>query len=315
MVILLITVIVLGAISGIAIFSMVKFNEPGISTVETTRLVNHVVVYNKEDNGIDDDILARSTGVNEDIERDVIEQYNEFKAINDDTQAYLRIRNSNMNFPIVQQSTVCGTHNLVDNCYYLYRDIYKRSAVNTNSVSFFDSNNVIGKQLKEFDQNTVIYGHTWTNSERNGKAPRIGDEQDKQFGQLVSYTDMEWLKEHSVLELTTGEERTYWVPQNIVYTDCIKLDNPDGFNYFKRTLSQDDLDKLEARSVIKNTEEIKIDTDKLLTLSTCNYKYSSGKNTRFIVVFKNIQASDYNTALEMASEIEYIQQDNLVDWK
>ena len=37
--------------------------------------------------------------------------------------------------------------------------------------------------------------------------------------------------EHKVVELTTGEEITYWIPQFVVYTDCSKTDYPQGFNY------------------------------------------------------------------------------------
>lgn len=276
---------------------------------------NNVIIYNAISTEIDLNLLDRSVGYEEDLEEDIVKLYNDYKSINDDVVCYLRIRNSTMNFPLVQSHKVCTSHNIVDNCYYLYRDIYKRNAVNTNAISFVEANNKIGTAIKDFDQNTIIFGHTWSNSERNGAAPRIGNSSDKQLGQLVSYTDMSWLKEHLVLELTTGVERTYWVVQNVAYTDCIKVSNPDGFNYMKRNLSLDDLELFKMRSVIYNSEDGLVDTDKFLTLSTCNYKYGRDGTNRFVVVFKHISASSYNEALEMAKELEYIEQENMVDWK
>ncbi len=285
--------------------------------VEDVKYGTNITIITNNTEQIDDEIVKQSVGLAEDNEEDVIDLYNKFNKVNEDTVAYLRIRNSNINFPVVQQHTVCETHNIVDNCYYLYRDIYKRTAVNDTAIQFMDANNYVSPTIAGFDQNTVIYGHTWTNSEKNGQAPRIGDAQDKQLGQLVSYTDMEWLNNHLVLEFTTGVERTYWVPQYIVYTDASRTYYPDGFNYFKRTLNQEDIEKLYDRSVVVNTDEVDLDTDKFMILSTCNHKYRNPEMTginRFIVVFKYIDADSYSEALEIAVNMTYEQHDNVVDW-
>lgn len=305
-------VIVALSMVGFLVYSKLIENNETSNVYATT-----ITIIDNQSSGdivIDEEILSQSVGIMEDKEEDIIELYNKFKAINEDTVAYLRIRNSNMNFPVVQSNTVCSTHHVVDNCYYLYRDIYKRSAVNENAIQFVEANNVIGNTIKDFDQNTVIYGHTWSNSEKNGKAARIGDPVDKQFGQLVSYTDMEWLKSHSVVELTTGVEKTYWIPQFVVYTDCIKTTYPNGFNFIKRTLNNSDIQKLYDRSVIVNPDTVDVDTDKFLLLSTCNYKYGSSKINRFIVVFKYIEADNYYDALEISKTITYEVHENVVDW-
>lgn len=263
---------------------------------------------------VDTDLLDKSTGFIETEEDDIIQLYQKYKSINDDTVAYMRIRGSTMNFPIVQQHTICSTHNIVDNCYYLYRDIYKKTAVNTSAIQFMDANNDVFEKISDFDQNTVIYGHTWSNSEKNGRLARIGDESDKQFGQLVSYTDMDWLKSHSILEYTTGTERTYWIVQYVTYTDCMKSGNEDGFNYIKRTLSSDDIQKIYDRSVILNNSSVDVENDKFLLLSTCNYKYGTNKINRFIVLFKYIEADSYMEAYEKSQSVEFITHENVVDW-
>lgn len=274
------------------------------------------IEYSAEVVEVNDDILAESVGTEApvDTEESLIDLYNKFYSINNDVVAYMRIRESNINLPVAQQHTVCSKHNTIDNCYYLYRDIYKRSAINNTAIQFMEANNKVGKTISEFDQTTIVYGHTWSNNERRGKEVRIGDPNDTQFDQLVSYTDMDWLDKHRVLEFTTGDEITYWVPQYVMYTDAVKRTNPNGFNYSKRTLSPDDIQIMIDRSVIVNQTEVNLDTDKLLILSTCNSKYENDGTNRLVVVFKYIEADNYADAVEAASHIKYQPHDIVVDW-
>lgn len=268
---------------------------------------------------IDNTLLNESVGgYQADTSGDELESlivlFNKYNQINDDVVAYLRIRNSNMSMPIAQQHTICSEHNTVDNCYYLYRDVYKRPAVNQTAIQFMEANNTVAQEIENFDQTTIVYGHTWNNNQRNGRELRVGDPNDKQFDQLVSYTDWDWFNEHKVLEFTTGTEITYWVPQYVVYTDAAKRNHPEGFNYSKLTLSEDDLRILYNRSVIANPEKVDVNGDKLLLLSTCNSKYESDGTNRLVVLFKYVNATSYDEALEIANSIEYKPHEIVVDW-
>lgn len=296
-------------------FSNKKDNSAVLDVDETTNKGSITIIKDNlsDSTELKEEIIKESVGKTEDHEGNLISLYDRFKSINEDVVAYLRIRNSNLIFPIVQSKVFCSTHRMIDNCYYLYRNIYKESAVNETAIQFMEANNNVGKKIEDFDQNTIIFGHTWSNNEKNGKTRRIGDENDMQFDQLVSYTDMGWLNEHKVVELTTGEEITYWIPQFVVYTDCSKTDYPQGFNYGKRTLNSDDIKLLKDRSVIINSNDV-TEEDKLLLFSTCNYKYGSEKYNRFLVVFKNIEASDYFDALDIANQNVYLNHENIVNW-
>lgn len=309
----------------IAMLSLIIATTMSISTAEiiepdsdkennTTITIIGESSYKDKQQLVDNEILEESTGSNLDFDSELVEKYSQFKTINSDVVGYIRIRNSNLNFPFLQQSQICSEHNIIDNCYYEFRDIYGRSAINSTAISFVDGRNNITENIEDFDQNTIIYGHTWGNNEKNGKTTRIGDPNDKQFDQLVSYTDWDWFNSHLVLEMNTGNENSYWIPQFVVYTDATMDGYPKGFDYFKMTLNEDDINKLYDRSVIVNPDKVNLDTDKLLTLSTCNYKYSNSKVNRFVVVFKYIEDSTYNDALETAKSIAYESHNNIVDW-
>lgn len=275
---------------------------------------NKVIIINNKVS--DKEIVDAAVGnVTKDESDRLIDLYNKFKNINDDTMMYIRIRGTNIDLPVVTQREICSEHNKLDNCFYLYRNIYKNTAVNETAVAFVDCSNCITEDVNDFDKNTTVYGHTWRRQEGWGEAPRIGDPTDYQFAQLVSYTDLDWLHKHKVLELNTGGEDTYWIPQFVVYTDCVSSENPDGFNYAKRYHTAEDIDMLYNRSVIVNNTPVNRETDKLLTLSTCNYKYTNDNTTRFIVVFKLIQANNYEEALEAANkQATYIQKQNDTSW-
>lgn len=309
-------VIAIIALLSLVITLVMCFNSSG--DLGSNQSVNTTIQVIEKDSSldIDDTILSESVGSIDpvDTEESLIDLYNKFHEINTDVVAYLRIRDSNINLPVAQQHTVCYKHNVVDNCYYLYRDIYKRTAVNDTAIQFMEANNIVSQTIDKFDQTTIIYGHTWSNNERNGKEVRIGNPDDKQFDQLVSYTDMDWLNSHRVLEFTTGTEVTYWVPQYVVYTDASKTTNPSGFNYGKRTLNQDDIDTMYNRSVIINPDTVDLENDKLLLLSTCNSKYENDGTNRLVVLFKYIEAEDYFDALDKAEDITYQNHDIMVDW-
>lgn len=292
-----------------AIVLMGELNTPnGIITAYK----NNKIV--EDSNGdIYEPMVLRSTGNNikeEEQESSLLDSYNIYKGLNEDTIAYLRIRETTMDFPIVQQHSKCSTHHVVDNCYYLYRDILKRRAVNPTAVVFADCGNVISKTASKLDGNTVIYGHNWDNNEDKGKKLRLSDPKDVQFAQLLGYTNLEWLQDHPILELNTGGETSYWSPAYVFYTDSLGPTAEDGFNYFKRVFTSEDIDVMKSRSVIYDENGLDTTKDKSLTLSTCSYKYGRRKDLRFVTVFKLLDADTYESALELASDINYTINDN-----
>ena len=95
--------------------------------------------------------------------------------INDDIYAWIRIPDTNIDYPIVQRAG--------DDAYYLRRDIYKKPKV-AGSIFTEDCNS------KDFDDpNTVIYGHNMRNK--------------SMFQNLHLYEDPDFFKENPYVYIYT----------------------------------------------------------------------------------------------------------------
>ena len=80
----------------------------------------------------------------------LIINFKELKEINPETVGWVRVNNTNIDFPIVQHS---------DNTYYLKHNFYNEW--NNSGWIFADSEN----SFETLDKNTIIYGHNMKNGE------------------------------------------------------------------------------------------------------------------------------------------------------
>ena len=168
------------------------------------------------------------------------------KETNSDTVGWLTVKNTTVNYPVVQTT---------NNSYYLVHDFNK----NSNSLGwvFMDYRN----DATNLQQNTVIYGH-------NISKAKI------MFGNLSATLSASWYKNASnqVISFNTEQAEMNWQIFSIYKLEATNdylyntFDTQDAFLEFAN--------KMKARSIYDFGMELH-ENDKILTLSTCQ---NSGKD-------------------------------------
>lgn len=164
----------------------------------------------------------------------------ELKKINDETIGWIQVGGTTVNYPIVQHS---------NNKFYLTHQFDKK--YNDAGWIFMDYRN----NSKDFDQNTIIYGHGRLNK--------------TMFGSLKNVVKKSWYsnKDNYIVKISTESENTLW---QVFSTYRIKTTN----DYLQTNFSSDEeylefLNMLKDRSVF----DYKVDlnsNDKIISLSTCH---------------------------------------------
>lgn len=162
--------------------------------------------------------------------------------MNLDIYAWIEIPGTKVDYPILQSAT--------DDSYYLNHNI-DGSEGYPGSI-YTESYN--GKTFEDF--NTVIYGHNMKD--------------DTMFGDLHSYEDSAFMKEHSKVIIYTPEKiLTYQIFAAVVYDDRHILKTYDFSGEEDRQEFLDSLNTLrDMRSNIDSSVEVG-PQDRILTLSTC----------------------------------------------
>ena len=168
------------------------------------------------------------------------------KETNDETVAWLTVKNTTVNYPVVQS---------INNSYYLTHDFNKNS--NTLGWVFMDYRN----NKDELDQNTIVYGHNIA----KGKI---------MFGDLAKTLNASWYQKETNQYITfnTQDQDMTWRIFSIY-----KIENTNDYLYNTFDTQEEFLEfanKMKSRSVYDFGVELK-ENDKILTLSTCQ---NSGKN-------------------------------------
>ena len=177
--------------------------------------------------------------------RNYTQVFSELKKINPDTVGWIKVNNTNVNYPVVKAS---------DNEYYL-------------NHSFDKSNNTFGwiyadyrSNFNELNQNTILYGHHVLGT-------------DLLFSTLTKTLDPSWYNNESNLTITFNTEQgnmkwqifsIYLIPVTNDYL-ITNFNSPESFLNF--------VQKLKDRSIKDFGVEVN-GSDKIITLSTC-YKDSS----------------------------------------
>lgn len=181
------------------------------------------------------------------------DKYQQLYNKNKDYRFWIKINNTNIDYPVVQGS---------DNEFYLTHDFYK-NPLSSGSI-FMDYRNNF-----ENDNCVILYGHHMKNK--------------TMFGDLVKFKNESFFKENNLIEIEyKGKTYTYEVfsvyVADLNNEDYLKIDfNAD--NEFKEYLNY-----ITEKSMYKS--DISIDTsDKIITLYTCSYEF---KDARTIVHAKLI---------------------------
>ena len=187
-------------------------------------------------------VVVKNDDENE--KKDIID-VNKLKDENSDVVAYIKVNNTNIEYPIVKTS---------NNNFYLNHSFDKSK--NSRGWIFADYKN----KFDNTDKNIVIYGHNM----RDGSM----------FGSLKNILNEEWYNNAENMNITFLTEN-----ENYIYKvfSIYKIESED---YYIKTNFKNDEDYEKFLNTIKNRSiknfDIKLNTnDKIITLSTCanNNKY------------------------------------------
>lgn len=167
---------------------------------------------------------------------------------NGDIVAWIYCPDTPINHPIVQ------TENNTDYLRHLLNGAYNRSG-----TIFMDYRN----EADLSDWNTVIYGHNMDDG--------------TMFGSLEDYMSQDYYEEHPVMYLLTPD-RDYRVRLIGGYT----TDTDSDAYIFPMTRVEKEIFAQDSMTYSDFTAEVELDADqKLLTLSTCSYRFS---DARYVLV-------------------------------
>lgn len=196
----------------------------------------------------------------------ILPQYEEKYGENEDLVGWIRIDNTNIDYPVMQAS---------DNDYYLHRDFEENYFF--DGLPFLDFRNLYEGDLHD---NSLIYGH---NMGRKGTM----------FTELMRYTNIDFYKKAPLIEFDTIYRPYLWkvIAVAEANTDPRYGEVFEYYNYIKaKDESQLDwyLEELRQRSYYHTDVDVEMG-DKLLTLQTCtNDKY----DTKLIVVARMLRPGE-----------------------
>lgn len=212
------------------------------------KIIKQVIdtAYKKDDN--------ESTSINNLQENNI--NMNKLYEQNKDIVAWIKIDNSNINYPIMQ--TIKNPN------YYLRKNFYKE-------YSYYGTPYLSEQCNIDSSDNLIIYGHHIKNY--------------KIFGELENYKSKEYYDNHKTINIyTLNDERKY----EIVYVFRTIINT--GFDYYNYINFNDESEFDAFNSKCK--ELAFFDTqiqcnyeDKFITLSTCDY---TSKNARLVVIARQI---------------------------
>ncbi len=216
---------------------------------------------------------------------DITSKMNEALDVNSDVVGWISIPGTNIDYPVLQDPN--GKNYPIDqiNTYYLNRNLKKQQS--RNGVIFADDWCVIGNR-SELSRNTVLYGHNWTNIEKDGAPVRLNDPSDVMFAQLLAFSDYEFVKKSPAVYFSSTTDDMTWVVFAAFYTDT-------SFEYILEEPS--DQQFIGIISGAKNRSQFNFDVDvmlndKILTLSTCTRRLGSTEQQRFVVMARLLRAGE-----------------------
>ncbi len=188
-------------------------------------------------------------------------RFSSLYAINQDVRGVLNIEGTGVDYPVLLAN---------NNDYYLRRDFYKND--NRHGSIFLDCNTDIRTPCS----NIVIYGHNMKDGQM--------------FGELLKYEDLEFYKQHPVITFDSVYRPGKYKIISVMLAD-VSPSSMSEFPYTKPMNSpspdemQSFISKIKSRSLINTTVDVQ-NTDRLLTLSTCDYTF---ENARFVVVAREVR--------------------------
>ncbi len=194
------------------------------------------------------------------VEREVLEEYKNLLNTNKKLIGWLKIDDTNIDYPVMQTS---------DNEYYLTHNLNQE--YDKNGSIFMDKDCDVLKPSTNF----ILYGHHMASG--------------RMFGKLGLYQKKSYYEEHPYIQFDTIYDKGTWQVM-YVFRSRVYKEEDVVFKYYQFI---DANSEQEFDSYMNEMAEMSLyDTgvtakygDQLLTLSTCDYQE---KNGRFVVVAKKI---------------------------
>ena len=190
-----------------------------------------LIEYNKADNSYEKIRVEKE-------EENLYDKYEDYRG-------WIKIDNTNINYPIVQGK---------DNSFYLDKDINK---------NYLSSGSIFMNYLNHGfnDENTVLFGHHMRNK--------------TMFAQLKKYKEKEFFYGDNdiVIEVENGKVLKYKVFSAYV-TDA--KDNYIKTNFDDKAQYKEFLEDIKNKSQYKSDIDVN-ENDKIITLSTCSYEFNDAR--------------------------------------
>ncbi|MFC5530513.1 class B sortase [Cohnella yongneupensis] len=172
-------------------------------------------------------------------------KFAELAELNPDVAGWLHIPDTKVDYPVVQTE---------DNAYYLSHSFDKRESI--AGTLFMDYRN----DREEPDRNTILYGHHMKNG--------------TMFGSLIKYRKEAYYDANRIISFDTLNYEMRWEIFSVYVTDT-------SFDYIRTEFEDDEayvrfLKEIQSRSIYPS--EVSLDaSDRILTLSTCEYDFKSAR--------------------------------------
>lgn len=203
-------------------------------------------------------------------------KFDKAKKQNSDTVAWIRIPNTTIDDPVVQDLQNRGTSS---EAYYLYRDFNgNRVAVGRESAIMSDKNNVT-TPFDKLSKNLIISGHNVNlNDSPNGKM----------FAPLGHFKDLKFSKNNPYIFVTTQDK-------DLVYEVFASYYSEERFGFFLPKASEKEMTNMINEAKQRSNfiyDDVNVsEKDKVLTLYTCTYHFGAYRTlgyyrTKYVVQAK-----------------------------
>lgn len=195
------------------------------------------------------------------VNSEFVEKVKELMQENTDVKGWIRIEDTNINYPLLQTD---------NNDYYLTHN-YKKEYSSYGSI-FINCNS----NIKDTNSNVIIYGHDMKDGQM--------------FKDLLKYEDKTFYEQHPTIKIATDENEEEY---EIIYVFKSRVFYQNEKNVFRFYQYYSFDNETTYNEYLNNCEKIQLyDTEKtatygdqLITLITCEY---SQENGRMVVVAKKI---------------------------
>ncbi len=198
---------------------------------------------------------------------------------NTDTAAYIKIDETNVDFPVVQTAT--ANEKGQRGQYYLRKDFYGNYSM--YGTPFIDYR--CETDPDEQSKNIIVYGHNVYND-------------GQMFSDLIKYRQLKFYKQHPVIHFDTLYGDFDWLVVGVILTNAYEKDGPVwDYNNF---IDGDDaetkefLNQVAKRTMIVTGVEYNT-SDNFLTLSTCSYDFT---DARVVIIARQVREGEDISALD-----------------